>query len=100
MLRFISILFASALEPIVGLIRHRLPIGRGATILIVYATFFVTVIGLAFFVVPAAIGQGEAIVAKLPALLDSVRSWAATLQPAVLGRSVIRLTNWAGSLLA
>jgi hypothetical protein len=39
---FIAILLASALEPVVGLIRDRLPLGRGATILVVYVTFFVT----------------------------------------------------------
>ena len=44
-LLFVAILLASALEPIVGLIRDRLPLGRGATILVVYVTFFVTVLG-------------------------------------------------------
>ena len=63
---FIAILLASALEPIVGIIRDRLPLGRGATILVVYVTFFVTVIGLAFIVVPAAIAQGQEIVTGLP----------------------------------
>ena len=57
LLLFVAILLASALEPIVGLLRGRLPIGRGATILLVYAGFFVTVLGLAFIVVPAAIRQ-------------------------------------------
>ena len=37
LLLFIAILLASALEPIVGLLRDRLPIGRGATILVVYS---------------------------------------------------------------
>ena len=75
-LLFVAILLASALEPIVGLIRDRLPLGRGATILVVYATFFVTVLGLAFIVVPAAIAQGEQVVAGLPAFFESARSWA------------------------
>ena len=56
-LAFIAILLASALEPIIGVIRDRLPLGRGATILVVYVTFFVTVVGLAFIVVPAAIDR-------------------------------------------
>ena len=43
LLLFVAILLASALEPIVGPIRDRLPLGRGATILVVYVTFFVTV---------------------------------------------------------
>ena len=80
---FIAILLASALEPIVGVIRDRLPLGRGATILVVYVTFFVTVLGLAFIVVPAAIAQGQDIVTGLPAILRSVGSWAATLRPAI-----------------
>lgn len=92
-LLFVAILLASALEPIVGLIRDRLPLGRGATILVVYATFFVTVIGLAFIVVPAAVAQGQEIVTGLPRVLDSVRSWAATLEPAILGDSITRLAE-------
>jgi predicted PurR-regulated permease PerM len=98
-LLFVAILLAAALEPIVGMIRDRLPIGRGATILVVYATFFVTVIGLALFVVPAAINQGQDIVTGLPAKLEDVRAWAATLEPAFLGRSITRLTESAEKIL-
>ena len=70
-LTFVAVLLASALEPLVGGIRSRLPVGRGATILLVYLGFFVTVLGLAFLVVPAAIGQGQQIVAKLPGLIET-----------------------------
>src|SRR6476646_7141387 len=65
LLLFISILLASALEPIVGIVRNRLPLGRGSTILVVYVTFFVTMLGLAFVVVPAAIAQGQHILTTL-----------------------------------
>ncbi len=99
-LLFVAILLASALEPIVGLIRDRLPLGRGATILVVYVSFFVAVVGLAVVVVPAAIGQGQKIAASLPTFLDSVRSWSATLRPAILGQSVRELTDSVASLLA
>ena len=92
-LLFIAILLASALEPIVGIVRDRLPIGRGATILVVYLTFFVTVIGLAFIIVPAAIAQGQDIVTALPATIESIKSWAATLEPAILGDSITRLAD-------
>jgi predicted PurR-regulated permease PerM len=92
-LLFIAILLASALEPIVGSLRDRLPIGRGATILVVYLTFFVTVIGLAFIIVPAAIAQGQDIVTALPATIESIKSWAATLEPAILGDSITRLAD-------
>jgi len=97
-LLFIAILLASALEPIVGLIRDRLPLGRGATILVVYATFFVTVLGLAFIVVPAAIAQGEQVVAGLPAFFDAARSWAAALRPHVLSTSVTALIDSVASV--
>src|SRR6478735_6759969 len=92
-LTFVAILLASALEPMVGVIRNRLPVGRGSTILLVYLAFFVTVLGLAFLVVPAAIGQGQEIVAKLPRLIETTRTWAATLRPAVLSTSVTELLN-------
>jgi predicted PurR-regulated permease PerM len=95
---FIAILLASALEPMIGVIRDRLPLGRGATILVVYVTFFVTVVGLAFIVVPAAIAQGQEIVKGLPSTLDSIRSWAATLEPAILGDSITRLTDSAAKV--
>ena len=97
-LLFVAILLASALEPIVGLIRDRLPLGRGATILIVYATFFVTVLGLAFIVVPAAIAQGEQVVAGLPAFFESARSWADSLRPHVLSTSVTALIDSVASV--
>ena len=92
-LLFVAILLASALEPMVGLIRARLPLGRGSTILVVYATFFVTVVGLALIVVPAAIAQGEHILAGLPAFFDSARAWAKDLRPHALSASVTELIN-------
>ena len=99
-LLFIAILLASALEPMVGLIHDRLPLGRGATILVVYLAFFVTVLGLAFIVVPAAIGQGEQIISSLPAFFDSARSWAATLRPEILSASVTALLDSVASVFA
>jgi predicted PurR-regulated permease PerM len=84
----------------VGVIRARVPLGRGATILVVYATFFVTVIALAFIVVPKAISQGQEILASLPSFLDQVRAWAATLRPAILGQSVTELADSVQSILS
>ena len=95
LLLFIAILLGSALEPFVGQIRERLPLGRGATILIVYLAFFVTVIGLALVVVPTAIGQGQTIIARLPAFFDEVRGWASTLRPNALSHAVTGLVNTA-----
>src|SRR5829696_388615 len=99
-LLFVAILLASALEPIVGGIRNRLPIGRGTTILVVYLSFFVTVIGLAFIVVPAAVSQGQEVLEGLPRILETVRTWAATLEPAILSDSVLRLTDSAERVIA
>ncbi|MEP6638140.1 MAG: AI-2E family transporter [Chloroflexota bacterium] len=97
---FAALLLASALEPIVGIVRARLPLGRGATILVVYVTFFVTVVGLAFIVVPAAVGQGQDILAGLPAFFDSLRTRAQTLEPRVLGHAAVRLIESAQRVVA
>jgi predicted PurR-regulated permease PerM len=100
LLLFVSILLASALEPVVGMLRDRLPIGRGATILVVYLAFFVSVLGLALIVVPAAIGQGQDMLARLPSFFASVRDWAATLEPHTLSVSVIRLVDSVSAVFA
>ena len=47
-----------------------------------------TVLGLAFVVVPAAIGQGQQIVAELPAFFERRGRGPATLRPAALSTSV------------
>ena len=90
---FVSVLLASALEPIVGVLHDRLPIGRGATILLVYAAFLVAVVGLAFVIVPAAIGQGQRIAASLPAFLESIRNWADGLRPRAVANSMTSLVT-------
>ena len=93
LLFFLAILLASALEPFVGGIHDRIPLGRGATILVVYLTFFILVLGLALVVVPAAIDQGQEVLSRLPAFFDTVREWAATLRPAILSESVTALVD-------
>lgn len=99
LLLFISVLLASALEPIVGLLRDRLPLGRRGTILVVYATFFVGVLGIAFIVVPAAIKQAEEILQSLPPFFEQTRAWAADLRPAALSRSVGALVDSVASVV-
>jgi predicted PurR-regulated permease PerM len=88
LLFFAAVLLASALEPIVGSLRDHLPLGRGATILVVYASFFATVLALALVVVPAAIHQAETIIKGLPPFFEETRRWAGTLRPAALATSV------------
>lgn len=99
LLLFIAVLLASALEPVVGTLRDRLPLGRGATILVVYLSFFVAVLFLAFIVVPAAIRQGEQIVESLPPFFEQARAWAGDLRPAALARSVTALIDSMASIL-
>jgi predicted PurR-regulated permease PerM len=93
LLIFVSVLLASALEPIVGWLRDRLPLGRVGTILVVYLSFILVMLGMAFVVVPAAIGQAGRIVAGLPPFFDQVRVWAAELRPVALSTSITALVD-------
>ena len=93
LLLFVSILLASALEPMIGWLREHLPLGRVATILVVYLVFFVVVLGLAFVVVPAALNQAQKIIASLPAFFDQVRVWASDLRPVALSNSITALVD-------
>jgi predicted PurR-regulated permease PerM len=100
LLLFVSILLASALEPMVGWLRERLRMGRSGTILVVYLTFFVVMLGLAFIVLPAAVNQGQRILASLPATIEQVREWAAHLRPVALSRSITALVDSVGETFA
>ena len=100
LLVFLAILLASALEPFIGWIRGHVGLGRGPTILVVYAAFFVVVIAMALIVVPAAIGQFQDIVAGLPPLVERARDWAHELRPAALGKSITALVNSANDVLS
>jgi predicted PurR-regulated permease PerM len=99
LLLFLAILFASALEPIVGSVRSRIRIGRGLTILLVYAVFFASVLAFTFIVVPGAIAQAERITTSLPPLLADARTWAADLRPGALSTSVTALIDAAGEIV-
>jgi predicted PurR-regulated permease PerM len=72
---------------------------RGLTILLVYAGFFVTVVGLALVVLPAAVNQFNDIVAGLPPLVERAHEWASTLRPRGLSTSVTALIDEATKLL-
>ncbi|MGH2477131.1 MAG: AI-2E family transporter, partial [Candidatus Limnocylindrales bacterium] len=100
LLMFLSILLASALEPIVGWLRVRLRLGRAGTILVVYASFFVLVLAFAFIVVPAAVNQAERILASLPPFFDEVRGWAANLRPTALSTSITALVDSVDAIFA
>jgi predicted PurR-regulated permease PerM len=88
LLVFFAVLVASALGPLVDRLRTSLPIGRGVSILLVYATFFVSVAAIGFFLVPVAISQASDMMNQVPAILDRVESWSGGLQPPELATSV------------
>jgi predicted PurR-regulated permease PerM len=90
---FIAVLLASALEPLVDRLRARLPVGRGLTILLVYAVFFVAVLALAFLVIPGAIRQFDDLGRQLGPVLADARRWAETIEPRALSTSLTALIN-------
>ena len=93
LLLFVSVLLASALEPMIGWLRTRLPLSRVGTILVVYLAFFVVMVGMAFIVLPAAVNQGQRIVASLPPFFEQVRLWAGDLRPVALSTSITALVD-------
>jgi len=99
LLVFVAIVLASALEPMIGWIRSHIGLRRGLTILLVYAVFFMTVLGLAFVVVPSAVNQFNNVVAGLPPLVERAHEWAATLRPRGLSTSINALIDEAAKAL-
>ena len=93
LLIFLAVLLGAALEPVVAAIRGGIGIGRGLSILIVYATFLAIVIAVAVFIVPAALVQLGSAIGRLPEFLDRVRGWSATLQPQALSEGVSALLD-------
>ena len=90
---FLAILLAAGLDPVVGWLRARLPVGRRASILLAYAAFLVSVVLLAFVAVPAAINQFNQLSAALPPMLDRARAWTDTLQPRAISTSLTALVD-------
>jgi predicted PurR-regulated permease PerM len=88
LLVFLAVLLGAALEPVVATIRGRTGIGRGLSVLIVYATFLAAVVGIAVFLVPAALVQLGNAFARLPEFLERVRAWSASLRPEALADGV------------
>jgi len=89
----ISILLGAGLEPFVGWARSHLRLPRGATVLLVYVVFLVLVVGLMLIVVPAAIDQLADFSARVPELLDGVRTWASGLGDGAISGTVTRLID-------
>src|SRR5699024_3019236 len=88
LLVFIAVLLGAALEPVVGAIRSRTGIGRGLSILIVYAVFLAAVVVTAVFLVPAAVVQLGAALSRLPGFLDQLKASASELRPQALAEGI------------
>ena len=99
LLLFLGILLAAALGPVVTSLRRRLPLSRGQAIGVVYAAFFVLVVGVALFIVPTALAEAGRVGERLPAFLDAIREWAASLRPEALGSTISSLADAAESAL-
>jgi predicted PurR-regulated permease PerM len=93
LLVFVAVLLGAALEPVVALIRSRTGIGRGLSILIVYAVFLALVVATAVFIVPAAVVQLGAALGRLPTFLDGLKTSASQLQPQALSEGITSLID-------
>ena len=93
LLIFLAVLLGAALEPLVALIRGRTGIGRGLSILFVYAVFLAAVVGIAVFIVPAAVVQLGSALSHVPAFLEQVRTWSAQLRPEALAEGISSLID-------
>jgi predicted PurR-regulated permease PerM len=96
---FLSILLASALDPLVTTVRDRIHIARGKVILGVYLALVALAVLLALLVVPAAMNQLTQLSSRLPALLKESRTWAETLDPAI-GATLTRVLDTLETTLA
>ena len=96
---FLAILLGAGLEPVIGWLRARLPVGRAIGILIVYVAFLALVVALGVVVVPTAMLQGEIALGRLPTFLESIRSWSTALRPTALADGVASLITAAEAAL-
>ncbi len=94
-----AVLLASALEPVVGLIRARFNAPRAASIVLVYLAFLLVVLFLGLLIVPSAIGQVGSLSDGIPSFLDHARAWASGLRPQALSTSALAMIDAAGSFL-
>jgi len=99
LLVFLAILFGAALEPLIGVIRDRTGIGRGLSILIVYACFLTLVSFIAVVVLPAAVTELGPAVGRLPGFLETIRSSASGLQPPAVAQGIGSLIDSAEQVL-
>jgi predicted PurR-regulated permease PerM len=96
---FIALLLASGLEPLIDRVRAHTPLGRGATLLLVYLVFFVAAAALLLLVVPSAISQLGELGEKLTPLLNNAREWARTIEPRAVSLALVGLIDTAHGAL-
>lgn len=96
---FIALLLASGVEPLIDRVRTNSPLGRGATLLLVYAAFFAAVIVIALLIVPSAANQFGDLGARITPLLSDARAWAQGVEPRVLSVSLVGLVDTIGRIL-
>jgi predicted PurR-regulated permease PerM len=99
LLFFVALLLASALEPIVAEVRDRLPVARGAALLLVYGGFLAIVLVIALLIVPGALNQVADLTDALPAALRRAKDASQTLQPDALRASLGSIIDAAGKAL-
>jgi putative heme transporter len=97
---FLALLLASSLEPVVDWVRARSRLGRGGTVLLVYAVFFVSVVLVALVIVPGAVNQFADLGSRLLPLLANARAWAEAIEPRPLSASLTALIDAAQNWLA
>jgi predicted PurR-regulated permease PerM len=96
---FVALVLGAGLEPSTNWLKARLPLGRGASLLLVYAVFFLIVLGLLVLIVPAAVGQFGQLSTRLTPLLDSAQEWASQLQPPILAAAAVAVIEAVKSIV-
>lgn len=90
---FLALLLASGLEPLVDRVRARSGLGRGTTLLLVYAGFFSFVAVVALLVIPGAVAQFAVLGERITPMFTSARDWAQSVEPRALSVSLVGLLD-------
>lgn len=91
-LLFLSILLATAIEPIVDRLR-RGPFSRGTGVLAVYTAIVLTLAIVMAIVVPSLAAQSDAFVASIPAKIGALRPYAEQLRPHALEEAALQVID-------
>lgn len=89
---FIAILFASALDPIVDVVRSRAPFGRTAATGLLFLVVTALFVGLCVILAATAAAQLGDIAARIPSLIASARATVAAL-PAPLAGALVAVLD-------